>query len=272
MKDPERQRLKEIRRAAKAEQREKAQQTVEPIPAAIDHIDCACLIHSTGYDWIYVERLYNMLSKNISYPIKFHVYTEAERKVPDFMIKHVLEEWPGFAGPKKSWWHKIQLFNSEHHKGNLLYFDLDTVVTGNLDWILNCDSRYFWAVRDFRRLWKPSHTGINSSVMWWDTQKFDWVWQAFKSKQLKHLQRVYHGDQDYISDTIDYHRRRFFENQRIVSWRWQALDGGMDFTKRKHNNPGQGTKIDSDTSLLIFHGNPKPHEVLNDAEVARYWV
>jgi len=51
------------------------------------------------------------------------------------MIKHVLTEWPGVAGPKRSWWYKMQLFNNEHHQGDLLYFDLDTVIVRDISWI-----------------------------------------------------------------------------------------------------------------------------------------
>jgi hypothetical protein len=33
--------------------------------------DCACVIHGTGYDWQYVEKLYNMLSRNLPNGIRF---------------------------------------------------------------------------------------------------------------------------------------------------------------------------------------------------------
>jgi hypothetical protein len=69
-------------------------------------IDCACVIHGTGYDWIYVEQLRNMLSRNLSREVRLHVYTEASRSVPAPYIKHELTDW-GISGPKRSWWYKI---------------------------------------------------------------------------------------------------------------------------------------------------------------------
>ena len=81
--------------------------------------DCACVIHGTGYEWVYVEKLYNMLSRNLQHGIRFHVYTEASRPVPLHMIKHELTEWPGISGPRRSWWYKMQLFNTAHHAGNI---------------------------------------------------------------------------------------------------------------------------------------------------------
>jgi lipopolysaccharide biosynthesis glycosyltransferase len=145
--------------------------------AAVAPVDCACVIHSDGYSWEYVERLYNMLTRNLSRPINFHVYTEPERTVPDHMIKHELTEWPGVAGPKKSWWYKMQLFNSQLFSGQLLYLDLDVVITGNLDWIIRLPTRNFHAIHDFRRLWKPTSRTINSSVMYFNTNTYRYVWE-----------------------------------------------------------------------------------------------
>ena len=44
----------------------------------------------------------------------------------------------------------------------------------------------------------------------------------------------------------------------------------MDFRYRKPLNPGGDSTIDSKTSIVIFHGNPKPHEV-NDSLISRHW-
>ena len=79
-----------------------------------------------------------------------------------------------------------------------------------------------------------------------------------------------HGDQDYISEVISQQQRRFFDTNRVKSWRWQALDGGFDFSRRKYHNPGQGTDISDQTSVLIFHGKPKPIDV-KDPVILQHW-
>jgi len=99
-------------------------------------IHCACVIHGEYYPWEYVEKLYASLQRNFSYPIHMHVWTEAARDVPKHFIKHELRDL-GVKGPKKSWWYKMQLFNAKAHKGRLFYFDLDVVITSNLDWMLH---------------------------------------------------------------------------------------------------------------------------------------
>lgn len=232
-------------------------------------VDCACVIHGDAYDWQYVDRLYHMLNKHLSNGARLHVYTEAGRSVPAPMIKHELEDW-GISGPKRSWWYKIQLFNKEHFSGPLLYFDLDTVIVNNIDWICQQSTNYFWSVRDFKYLWRPSDCKVNSSIMWWDTEKFDGIWQAFKRQDLKKILIKNHGDQDYIYKALGSADTRYFDIERIKSWRWQCLDGGFNFKRKCYMRPGTGTSIDARTSVIVFHGKPKPSEI-QDPLIKHHW-
>lgn len=232
-------------------------------------IDCACVIHGTGYDWEYVEKLYNMLTRMIPSGIRFHVYTEHDRSVPPHMIKHVLDDW-GISGPKKSWWYKIQLFNSEHFDGDLLYIDLDVVVIRDLSWVADLSTDYFWAIRDFRYLQSRHASSINSSMMWFNVKKFSWIWNKFLLNSVTDTVRQYPGDQDYLNQVLDINQRRFFEDKYFESYRWQCKDGGYDFQKRTHRQPNLGMTVTSDSSVIVFHGKPKPHEVA-DSIVKDYW-
>jgi hypothetical protein len=234
-----------------------------------EFVNCACVIHSNGYSWDYVDRLYNMLNRNLSRPVKLHVYTEESRSVPDYMVKHVLDEWPGIAGPKQSWWYKLQLFNTEHYSGDLLYFDLDTVIINNVDWITHLSTEYFWSIHDFKRLVKPRTTSINSSVMWWNTERTNYVWQLFE-KNFNFVLTRYHGDQEYITDTVLSSQLRYFDLDRIVSWRWQVFDGGLLPGTRQSKMPGTGAVVDPAASIIVFHGTPKPHEI-TEPIVLEYW-
>lgn len=233
-------------------------------------INCACVIHGDLYPWSYVENLHQMLRQNFSVPTKLHVFTERGRAVPDYMVKHNLVDWPGVAGKKRAWWYKMQMFNPEHYSGPMLYFDLDVVITGDLNWVLQLDPSKFWSIRDFRYLWRPKWQGINSSMMWWDTGKFEYIWQDFKSKNLNSIMSVYAGDQDYLTAMIDPKQLRFVDQDLVKSWRWQVKDGGMDMRTRVYRRPDAGSIIDPKTSVIVFHGTPKPHEIA-DPVIAKYW-
>jgi hypothetical protein len=232
-------------------------------------LDCACVLHGSAYSWDYVEKLHGMLTRHLTPTVRLHVYTEHDRPVPAPMIKQELTPWPNIR-PGRAWWYKMQLFNPAHVAGPLLYFDLDTVIVNNIDWIWAHSTTYFYGIRDFKYLWAPTYTGINSSVMWWDTRQYSSVWNDFVNLDLQTTQLKYRGDQDFISAKITENQRRFFETHRIKSWRWQCLDGGYNFKKRRHVTPGSGTQLLPDTSILIFHGNPKP-DAINDAIVTQHW-
>lgn len=233
-------------------------------------IDCACVIHGTGYDWIYVERLRNMLSRNLSQEVRMHVYTEAHREVPPHMVKHVLDEWAGIGGPRKSWWYKMQLFNRAHHQGDLLYFDLDIAIVDNIDWMTAMPTDYFWTIRDFRYLQKEKHNAMNSSVMWFNVDRFGWVWDEFSKSDIATTTRRYQGDQDYLQVVLTHEHKRYYDRNRFQSWRWQCVDGGYNFTTRRFNKPGTGATIAPETAVVVFHGQPKPHQI-QDPVVVNFW-
>ena len=229
------------------------------------------MIHGDMYSWQYVENLYTMLCRHLSYDVKLHVFTEANRSVPDHMIKHSLQEWPGISGRKKAWWYKLQLFNPEIMSGPVLYFDLDTVIIDNIDWIVQSDLTYFWTIRDFRYLWRPNWQGLNSSVMYWDQSRFSWIWNRFIKHGVDANVSKYHGDQDFLTAVIDKSELSFFDKSYIKSWRWEIKDGGLNTANRQYTRPDAGSIIPADTKIMIFHGSPKPHEIA-DTFISKHWL
>ena len=233
-------------------------------------IDCGCVIHGQAYDWTYVEKLWSMLNRHFSYPVRLHVWTERSRPVPPPFIRHDLEDWPGISGPRRAWWYKMQMFDPKHFMGQMLYFDLDVVIVDNLDWIVACDRRYFWTLKDFKYLWRPQWNGMNSSVMYWDTARFPDIWQAFIQNDPLTVSRYYPGDQDFLSKHLVPGRRQFFNELFFQSWRWQVHDGGMDMKNRPYASPGAGAVIPAHTKVIIFHGRPKPMDVV-DPIILKAW-
>lgn len=233
-------------------------------------VDCACVIHGSLYDWIYVDKLYAMLSRNISGTVRLHVFTEATRTVPAPYIKHALTEWAGISGARKSWWYKMQMFDPDRFYGRLLYFDLDVVILQNIDWIVQLDDEHFWACRDFQHCWRGAWHGINSSCMTWHTGHFARVWREFSGDNIQDIVRRFPGDQDYLNQKITQAERRFFPVERFRSWRWEIHDGGIDPTTRAYRQPGAGSQIPDHTHVMVFHGHPKPQEI-SDPVIQRLW-
>ena len=209
-------------------------------------INCGCVIHGPAYNWTYVERLHSMLSRHLTNFGKLHVWTEANRPVPEHMVKHVLEPMNTPLG----WWYKMQMFDSTHYAGDLLYMDLDVVVVNNIDWIVQHNPDEFWTINDF--LYLQQHPGwhrINSSIMWFNTQRMSWLWNQFGPDDTGR----HRGDQDYLEHHIKH--RQYLDPKRVISWRWQA----------------QNKPIDDPVSVLVFHGQPKPHELLDNVVIKQHW-
>jgi len=219
------------------------------------------------YDWIYVDKLYKGLKRNLNKKIKLHVYTEPGREVPDKYIKHPLKDLSPH-GASKGWWYKVQLFDRTQFSGQLLYLDLDVAISGSLDWILDCDPKYFWGIRDFRYLFNQRKRELNSSLMYFNVDKFGYIWEDFKLDPGAYMSRL-HGDQNYIDKKVPPPQMQFFDEKLVRSWRWELLDGGYDINTHRHKAPGTGTFVD-DTRVIVFHGKPKLHEI-SDPVIDKYW-
>ena len=234
-------------------------------------VDCACVIHGDAYGMEYVEKLYHMLDTYIRRPVRLHVFTEAHRSVPEPFIKHDLIPWPGVHGPRKSWWYKMQMFDSRHLGSvPVLYLDLDVIIVGELDWIWQLDHRNFYAIRDFKCLWRQDWQGMNSSVMFWTPTEWHKVWEDFQSQNIEITVKQFHGDQDFLNQAIQGPRRQYFDQTCMKSWRWQLKDGGLDTKSKQYHRPDAGTVLDPQTRIMIFHGRPKPHEV-QDPIIQKFW-
>ena len=140
---------------------------------------------------------------------------------------HLIHDWPG-------WWSKLELFR--FGAGQMLYLDLDCVVTGPLDDLVSdgpltmCD--------DFLR------PGLhNSSVMSW-AGDYSRIYDAMRADPegvmgdytRRKDRRI--GDQAFIEDQV---KPMTFPAGRIVSYRVSA----------RHAVP-------EGASVVSFHGSPKP--------------
>ena len=101
------------------------------------------------------------------------------------------------------------------------------------------------------------------------TTKYADVWSTFREQDFPLLQKRYPGDQDFLSDVITQDKRRFLDERLIRSWKWECLDGGWDFKRRKHYDPNTGTRLDG-AGVLVFHGRPNPAEV-QDPVILQHW-
>lgn len=147
--------------------------------------------------------------------------------------------WPG-------WWSKMELFDP-YIKNDLLFFDLDTIINGPLDNIV--DVSVLTIVRDFYRngICGGRAEGLQSCMMFLPEADRAEVWDAFARNPAQAMADCGHkGDQAFLE--------RFYLQR---AQRWQDVVPGQVVSYKVHCKNG----VPPDARVICAHGKPKPWDV-----------
>jgi uncharacterized Rossmann fold enzyme len=208
-------------------------------------LNVCCVCVGTAYDPSYVEILFSMVRRNLAAGTRgrFVVFTDnpaAFSEMAGVETRHIPDA-------PHSWWAKLWLFKPDAFpKGErVLYFDLDTLITGPLDEI----ARYDGQIAILRDVYRPD--GLQSSVMAWEAGTLEFVWQRWLKEGMPLLPG---GDQEWL------------ERMYLAADLWQEL-----FPGRFRSYKLDCTEfVPKGTSVVFFHGHPRPHEV-KDGWVPDVW-
>lgn len=208
-------------------------------------LNIACVCVGTAYSPEYVEILYSMVRRNLAqgHPGRFVVFTDAPELFAGMAGVEQRQVPQGLTG----WWAKLWMFSGEAFKDGerVLYFDLDTVITGPLDEIAN----YKGPFAILRDVYRPG--GLQSSVMAWEAGVASSLWRNWDNAGRPELVG---GDQAWIE------RELFFRPDIL-----QDL-----FPKKFRSYKVDCTQfVPKGTSVVFFHGLPRPHQC--DGWVREVW-
>lgn len=199
-------------------------------------IQIACVLRSGGdFDAEYVEKLRDGVAENLHAPHRFVCL--ADCPVPCERIP-LETDWP-------SWWAKIELFRLTE---KTLYFDLDTVIAGDITELAEYPHR-FTMINDVGRYERPM-----SGVMAWEGN-YRHLFDNF-SHDPEHIMAFYSdgergsqggpwGDGGYIAESLGREpelMQTLFPG-KIVSYKWQATPAER-----------------AGASVVCYHGPPRPRE------------
>lgn len=218
-----------------------------------------CLKWGDKYPAEYVNRLYRMVAKHCSLPFQFHCMTENTEGLDSniHVLDLVIE--PGLKG----WWYKLQLFKSDFYglQGQVVFLDLDVVITKNIDKLLQYSPNDFVIIKDLQK-----GKIYNSSVFKFRLSSQTHVWDSFMQDQSAIMARM-HGDQDWISEVIT--DASLWPEGSVVSFKKECnarakrsygLIGswlrGFGFLQAK----GEAL-LPEDACIVYFHGKPDPDDV-----------
>lgn len=146
------------------------------------------------------------------------------------------------------WWSKMEMFAPEHADlGTILYFDLDTVIVGPLDDIIECATNTTAPVlvQDFYRA-RAINSGmmalpVEARMQLWD----DWLHEP-KGSPRSHKRGG--GDGDLLDSYW-----------RASASRWQGVVPGQVVSYKVHCKRIRSAPPDA--RVVCFHGRPRPWKV-----------
>lgn len=231
-----------------------------------NHITVLCVRFGNRYGREYVERLRNMISRNLTVPYEFVCLTDDQHPIEG--VRSIVQPNAGYV---KGWWHKVHMFDpSLPLKGRILFFDLDVVIHDSINKLASFHPNEFLGIHDFNRKFHASWKYLNSSVMAWNHGQEHYIWERFKSNPAE-AQRL-QGDQDWIWKLAQ-NKIRFWPKEWIQSYKWEVRSREhltVVNGKRRFREVDHSIEVHQDCCVTVFHGDPKPQDV-HDKFVVDNW-
>jgi hypothetical protein len=231
-------------------------------------LNVICLKHGTKYGPEYVNKLYNMIKRNLTIPYRFVCFTDNSTSLNQNIEIRNLPENKSFQG----WWWKPYIFKLNHfQEGDTnLFFDLDMIIIKNIDHFVNFCPNKFVGLRDVGRVFNPNLRKLGSAVLKWPANRYSNIWEVLE--QDPSIIRRFQGDQDWIWSLYS-NEISFFPDEWIRSYKWEIRTRdeltclGMKSKFKEVKNP----TIPESTSVLAFHGYPHITSV-EDPVILENWI
>lgn len=204
-------------------------------------VTVCCVLWGDKFSEDYVHHLKAGVERNSTVQHKFVCYSD--RKIKDIEVIPLID---GMVG----WWNKLQLFDGRI-TGRVVYLDLDTLITNNIDWLLEYDGD-FAGIEDLGCInaHQPHLRGkLQSGVMAWNSEDMIWVFTEFKFLRNRAM-NTFRGDGEYLDSVIPKYKRVLLQNKypdQIKSYKYQVYP----------KNVGE-------VSIICFHGRPSIIQSMNE--------
>eukprot|EP00939_MAST-03C_sp_MAST-3C-sp1_P000789 g789.t1 len=224
------------------------------------NLTVVCVKWGKKYGTDYVRNLRRGVRRHLRHPHTFICFTDEPtslRGIDGVIARPLAKGWTG-------WWNKATLFSPEARlTGRILYIDLDTILVGPLDPVLDFRGRFATLSTD-NFLNEGRVGGLNSSVM---------LWRADPSASSDlDMREIYERLVRYKADSVGKFVHRFdhwLEMNLAHVPRLQGLYPGM-FVEYA-NDCKDGNAPPASSSVVNFPLQPKPHNVLSCEWVREAW-
>lgn len=217
-------------------------------------INIVCLKWGDKYGAEYVNNLFEGIKKNTTTEFRFHCFTDNSIGILDGVIIHALP-----YRDIEIWWNKLYLFSDEIRipKGEkIFYVDLDTLITNNIDELLQVNVDKIVMLRDFLVGLAKSCSNIASGLMAWKHGDYAYVWEDFIKNPDVAIASVHpHGDQGWVEKCIsDYSIWQDLYPSKVVSFKVHCQSG-----------------LPPNASVVCYHGRPSiPESVTCNEKIWKF--
>ena len=211
----------------------------------LSKVSVVCVKWGTLYSDDYVRILQAMVERNTTKEYEFVCFSDTE--IEGVRTKILPKGLDG-------WWNKLVLFDNRYNLNErIVYFDLDTAITANVDWLLD----YRGEIMGIENLGTANHKYENvdqyrnvfqAGVLAWNYKAGHDIWNWFDINKEEAMKR-YRGDGEMLHGLLDKPDllQHLYPNQ-LRSYKYECYDEGL---------------IEG-TSIVCFHGEPNPHQAISE--------
>ena len=182
-------------------------------------------------------------------------FTDMKMVIPGITVVPLINDWSKCRG----WWAKMEIFRPDI-TDDLLYFDLDTVITGDIRPLLSLRPDEIVMLSDYYR---PHN--LMSAIMYIPNHAKKQVWDAFWRQPRYYINYCKLpdclGDQGFLQLVLgDTLRWQDVLPGWFVSYKKNVVKLGASPWANKRHSEGDG-RLPEGARVVVFHGNPRPQQV-----------
>ena len=215
-------------------------------------VNIICMKWGDKYDASYVNKLYNMVSRNLIREFRFICLTDNNSGLLSSIESYEIPKLNLPEGIPERGWTKLVTFSKNilDIKGQCLFLDLDLIIVDNIDQFFDLHGDFF-IIKDFVR----KDTTGNSSVYRFEMGKFSDVLDNFE-KDFERIRTKYRNEQEYLSDYMkNNHSLEYWPVEWCQSFKKNCVQKGLkQFFLTPH--------LPKKAKIIIFHGKPNPPEAI----------
>ncbi len=208
--------------------------------------------HTTGvYDTAYVEKLYRGFQRNLSIPFEFVCLTDKNyyftENIRDVRFKRSVDQY--------GWMSLMEMYRPDLCSGNRFTIGLDTIITGPIDNILKSHVSKLAVCTD------PYHPHLICNAVTLSTPEFcEEFWGMWNGNEYNLMKEctLFGAPSEMVL------LRKYYGNSPKLDTMFPGI-----VSYKAHIVP-MNVAVE-DTSIIYFHGHPKPHQV-NEEWIRRHWL